>query len=185
MPAFVNLQQYYAEEYLVARCSDFPDLIELRWKNKFVGLERQGDQVRIEVETPEGRYQLSTQWLIAADGARSSVRGVLGLKFAGRTFEEKFLIADIRWNDSPSERRFWFNPSFDPSESVLIHRQPDGISRIDFQIGWDADNATEIQPEKVAERVVVLSATTRRSKSIGARSTRSAAHGWIASCTTE
>jgi 3-(3-hydroxy-phenyl)propionate hydroxylase len=153
MPAFVNLQQYYAEEYLVARCSDFPDLIELRWKNKFVGLERQGDQVRIEVETPEGRYHLSTQWLIAADGARSSVRGVLGLKFAGRTFEEKFLIADIRWNDSPSERRFWFNPSFDPSESVLIHRQPDGISRIDFQIGWDADNATEMQPEKVAERV--------------------------------
>lgn len=153
MPAFVNLQQYYAEEYLVARCSDFPDLIELRWKNKFVGLERQGDQVRIEVETPEGRYQLSTQWLIAADGARSSVRGVLGLKFAGRTFEEKFLIADIRWNDSPSERRFWFNPSFDASESVLIHRQPDGISRIDFQIGWDADNAIEMQPEKVAERV--------------------------------
>jgi 3-(3-hydroxy-phenyl)propionate hydroxylase len=153
MPAFVNLQQYYAEEYLVARCADFPELIELRWKNKFVGLEQQDDQVRIEVETPEGGYQLSTQWLIAADGARSSVRGVLGLKFAGRTFEEKFLIADIRWNDSPSERRFWFNPSFDSSESVLIHRQPDGISRIDFQIGWDADNATEMQPEKVAERV--------------------------------
>lgn len=153
MPAFVNLQQYYAEEYLVARCADFPELIELRWKNEFVGLERRDDHVRIEVETPEGRYRLSTQWLIAADGARSAVRSALGLKFEGRTFEEKFLIADIRWTDSPSERNFWFRPSFDPSESVLVHRQPDSISRIDFQIGWDADTATELQPDKIAERV--------------------------------
>lgn len=153
MPAFVNLQQYYAEEYLVARCADFPDLIDLRWKNKFVALHRQDDYVRLDVETPEGRYSLSTQWLIAADGARSAVRSALGLKFDGRTFEEKFLIADVRWADAPSERSFWFQPAFDPSESVLIHRQPDNISRIDFQIGWDADTATELQPEKIAERV--------------------------------
>jgi 3-(3-hydroxy-phenyl)propionate hydroxylase len=153
MPAFVNLQQYYAEEYLIARCADFPDLIELRWKNKFIGLEQHDDHVRIEVETPEGRYALATQWLIAADGARSAVRSALGLKFEGRTFEEKFLIADIRWTNSPSERNFWFRPCFDPSESVLIHRQPDNISRIDFQIGWDADTAIELQPDKIAERV--------------------------------
>lgn len=153
MPAFVNLQQYYAEEYLVARCADFPDLIELRWKNKFVALQRHDDRVRLEVETPEGRYWLSTQWLIAADGARSSVRSALGLKFEGRAFEEKFLIADVRWAGAPDERNFWFQPAFDPSESVLIHRQPDNISRIDFQIGWDADPATELQPERIAERV--------------------------------
>lgn len=153
MPAFVNLQQYYAEEYLVARCADFPDLIELRWKNELLALQRHDDHVRLEVETPEGRYGLSAQWLIAADGARSAVRKALGLRFDGRTFEEKFLIADIRWADSPGERNFWFRPSFDPSESVLIHRQPDNISRIDFQIGWNADTATELQPEKIAERV--------------------------------
>jgi 3-(3-hydroxy-phenyl)propionate hydroxylase len=153
MPAFVNLQQYYAEEYLVERCADFPDLIELRWKNKFVALQQQDDCVRIEVETPDGRYMLSTQWLIAADGARSAVRSALGLKFEGRTFEEKFLIVDVRWAGAPTERSFWFQPAFDPSESVLIHRQPDNISRIDFQIGWDADPSVEMQPEKVAERV--------------------------------
>ncbi|HEY0939792.1 MAG TPA: FAD-dependent oxidoreductase [Steroidobacter sp.] len=153
MPAFVNLQQYYAEEYLVDRCADFPDLIDLRWKNEFVALQRHDDHVRIEVQTPDGRYSLSTQWLIAADGARSAVRSALGLKFEGRTFEEKFLIADVRWADAPNERNFWFQPSFDPSESVLIHRQADNISRIDFQIGWDADTTTELQPEKIAERV--------------------------------
>lgn len=155
MPAFINLQQYYVEQYLVERAQQFPELIDLRWKNKVVAVQPSEDQVAVTVRTPDGDYTLRTRWLVAADGARSAVRDMLGLPFTGHVFEEKFLIADIqvRQADFPCDRRFWFQPRFDPGESVLIHRQPDDIFRIDFQLGWEADGERERQPERVAERV--------------------------------
>jgi 3-(3-hydroxy-phenyl)propionate hydroxylase len=154
MPAFINLQQYYVEEYLAERAREFADQIDIRWKHKFRGLQQRDDAVLVEVDTPDGCYTLQAGWLVAADGARSTVRGALGLAFDGQVFEEKFLIADIRMKaDYPSDRRFWFQPTFDPGESVLIHRQPDSMFRIDFQLGWDADAAVEGQTARVAERV--------------------------------
>jgi 3-(3-hydroxy-phenyl)propionate hydroxylase len=128
MPAFINLQQYHVEQYLVERAAELADYIDLRWKNKAVALTSLADGVAVEVETPDGRYTIETEWLVAADGARSTVRAALGLPFEGEVFEEKFLIADVRLQaDFPSDRRFWFEPSFNPGQSVLIHRQPDDI----------------------------------------------------------
>ena len=73
MPAFVNLQQYYVEDYLVARALEFPDLIDLRWKNKVTGVT-QSDHVRLTAETPDGSYSLAADYVVACDGARSPVR---------------------------------------------------------------------------------------------------------------
>jgi 3-(3-hydroxy-phenyl)propionate hydroxylase len=39
---------------------------------------------------------------------------------------------------------------------VLLHMQPDGIWRIDFQLGWDADPVAERQPDRVIPRVQAL-----------------------------
>ena len=77
-PGMVNLQQYYLEEYLVKRASELPNL-ELRWKNKVVGVTPAGNGARVEVEAAEGRYMLDADWLIVADGARSPIRRMLGL----------------------------------------------------------------------------------------------------------
>ncbi len=154
MPAFVNLQQYYVEQYLVERAADFPDLIDLRWKNRVVGFEARDDGVRVEVETPDGAYALEADWLVAADGARSPVREMLGLRLEGQAFDEQFLIADVHVrSEMPSERRFWFKPEFDPAESVLLHRQPDDVFRVDFQLGPGADAEREKAPERVLARV--------------------------------
>lgn len=120
MPAFVNLQQYYVEEYLVARALELP-LIELRWKNKATGLVQGADGVTLTVETPDGSYETQADYLVACDGARSPLRGMMGLDFDGELFEERFLIADIEMEgDFPSERRFWFEPEFHPGQSALM-----------------------------------------------------------------
>lgn len=153
MPAFVNLQQYYVEEYLVARAMEFPDLIDLRWKNKVTALERSEHAV-LTVETPDGAYRLQADHVVACDGARSEIRGMLGLDFDGELFEERFLIADIEMTgDFPSERRFWFEPPFHAGQSALLHKQPDNIYRIDLQLGWDADPEVERTPERVIPRI--------------------------------
>jgi len=153
MPAFINLQQFYLEKALVDRALELKTL-DLRWKNRVVGLDWLNDGARLTVETPEGRYRLDADWLIAADGARSTVRGLLGLDFAGVTFEDKFLIADVRMAaDFPTERRFWFAPSFHSGQSALMHRQPDDVWRIDLQLGPDADPLTEQEPARVRARL--------------------------------
>lgn len=154
MPAFVNLQQYYVEEYLVDRARELEDRIELRWKNRVVGLERFADHVRVAVETPDGRYHVDADYLIAADGVKSAIRGMLGLDFMGRMFEEHFLITDVVTPaDLPHERRFWFDPPFHDGQSALLHRQPDNMYRIDLQLGWDIDPEAETQPERVIPRI--------------------------------
>jgi 3-(3-hydroxy-phenyl)propionate hydroxylase len=155
-PAFVNLQQYYVEGYLWEHAEATPG-IEVRWRNKVVGLTQAAGRATLEVETPAGRHRLTADHVVAADGARSTVRALLGLESKGQTFRDRFLIADVRMRAAfPAERWFWFDPPFHPGQSVLLHRQPDDVWRIDFQLGWDADPVEERKPERVIPRVQAL-----------------------------
>ena len=92
--------------------------------------------------------------MIAADGARSSVRRLMGLGFEGRVFQDQFLICDIKMKmERPAERWFWFDPPFNRGRSALLHRQADDVWRLDFQVGDEADRDEEVKPENVARRV--------------------------------
>jgi 3-(3-hydroxy-phenyl)propionate hydroxylase len=153
MPAFINLQQYYLERALVDRVNEI-DGIDLRWKNRVTGLAVHDDHVELTIDTPDGPYHLQAEWLIAADGARSTIRELIGLRFRGVTFEDKFLIADIRMAaDFATVRRFWFDPPFHSGQSALMHRQPDNIWRVDLQLGPDADVEAEQKPDRVVQRL--------------------------------
>lgn len=155
-PAFINLQQYYAEAYLVERALQLP-LIDLRWHNKVTALVPRDDGALVSVETPEGEYRIDAQWVLACDGSRSPLRGLLGQESHGRIFRDRFLIADVKMHaDFPTERWFWFDPPFHPGQSVLLHRQPDDVWRIDFQLGWEADPEEEKKPENILPRIRAL-----------------------------
>lgn len=155
-PAFINLQQYYVEAFLYERARELPGL-ELRWKNKVVDIAARADRVSIEIETPDGNYALTCDYLIAADGCHSTIRERMGLATKGRVFRDRFLIADVKMKaDFPSERRFWFDPPFHRQQSALLHRQADNVWRTDFQLGWDADPALEKRPERVIPRVKAM-----------------------------
>ena len=165
-PAFINLQQPYFERFLVeeirkAQAAGAP--IEIRGRNQVTGLQDHGDYVTLTVETPDGEYQLEADWLIACDGARSPLRDMMGLSFDGRVFEDNFLIADVKMKaDFPTERWFWFEPPFEGAgQSALLHKQPDDIWRIDFQLGWDIDRDKELEPARIRARVdAMLSSQT-------------------------
>ena len=155
-PAFVNLQQYYVEGYLHERAQALPQL-DLRWCSKVTGLVRHADHVALNVTTPDGQYGIEAAYVVAADGGKSAVRSLMGLESHGRTFRDRFLIADVKMTaDFPAERWFWFDPPFHRGQSVLLHRQPDNIWRIDFQLGWDADPVAEKAPERVIARIQAL-----------------------------
>ncbi|HEX6137758.1 MAG TPA: FAD-dependent oxidoreductase [Casimicrobiaceae bacterium] len=155
-PAFINLQQYYCEGYLHEHAAGLPN-VDLRWRNKVVGIEQRADGVELDVETPDGNYRLQAQYVVACDGSRSPLRKMLGQESKGRVFRDRFLIADVKMKaDFPAERWFWFDPPFHRNQSVLLHMQPDNVWRIDFQLGWDADPEEEKKPEKVIPRIKAL-----------------------------
>ncbi len=153
-PAFINLSQIHFEKFQVdaINASDAP--VEVRGKNRVDAIEDRGDHVLLTVMTPDGSYQIEADYLVACDGARSPIRDMMGLGFEGRVFEDNFLIADVKMTaDFPTERWFWFEPWFKSGDSALLHKQPDDIWRIDFQLGWDIDRAAELQEDNVRARV--------------------------------
>jgi len=160
-PAFINLQQYHVEALLVERAMALPAL-DLRWNNTVSGLEQRADGVRLQISTPDGPTTLEAGFVVACDGARSTLRALAGLESQGRSFRDRFLIADIKLKPEhtglslASERWFWFDPPFHPGQSVLLHRQPDDVWRIDFQLGWEADPELEKRPENIIPRVQAL-----------------------------
>lgn len=156
MPAMINLQQYYLEEYLVEACTAHP-LIDLRWKHALVALKQDDDGATLTVETPDGSFTMQADWIIACDGANSDTRKMVGAQFTGQFFQDRFLIADVIMKaDFPTERWFWFDPPFHPGQSVLLHKQCDNVWRIDFQLGWDADPEEEKKPENVIPRIQAM-----------------------------
>ena len=153
VPAFINLQQYYFEEYLVNAIEKHP-LIDLRWHNEVKDVSQDENKVNVKIKTPEGEYSIETDYLLACDGVSSPTREWLDVPFEGEEFEENFLIADITMeNDFPTERWFWFDPPFNKDYSALLHKQPDGVWRIDLQLGRDINKEKELEPERIKARL--------------------------------
>ena len=154
IPAFINLQQYYFEEYLVQEIEKQP-LIDLRWQSGAHFRNQDDDKVTLEIETELGNYFVEAKYLLACEGVRSSTREAMNIPYEGELFEENFLIADVTMqNDFPTERWFWFDPPFNKGYSALLHKEPDGVYRIDLQLGIDGvDKDKELDPERIKARL--------------------------------
>jgi 3-(3-hydroxy-phenyl)propionate hydroxylase len=148
-----NLQQQYIEQYLhdaVAAC----DLIDMRWQSELSDIELGTDGVSIGIASPAGDYRLDAHYVLAADGARSPIRSQLGLRMKGDNYEGRYVIADIRMDhDFPTERRAFFEPSGNPGGTVLIHKQPERLWRVDYQLREGESEAEAMREENIRARV--------------------------------
>jgi 3-(3-hydroxy-phenyl)propionate hydroxylase len=130
----INVQQQYMEEYLYDACKANP-LIDFRWGNLVTGVQQHDDQAVLTVDTPEGPYELTSSWVVAADGGRSPLRAAMQLQMEGTSYEGFFVIADIKIDlPFPTERLAFFDPIWNPGNTILMHRQPHGIWRVDYQL---------------------------------------------------
>jgi 3-(3-hydroxy-phenyl)propionate hydroxylase len=151
-PPFINLQQFHTEKILVdaftARGGD------LRWKTEVTGATVAYDRVTLKIEHEGATDTIDAAYVVAADGARSTMRDLLGLKLAGTSYEGRYLIADIEIHvERPVERRVWFDPPSNPGSTVIIHIQPDNIWRIDYQLRDDEDPDEAQREENVRARI--------------------------------
>ena len=140
-PPFVNISQSRTEEVLAERISEC-HLIEESWRHNVVGIDQDESGVHLVCETEEGEEELAAPFVVLAAGARARrLRESLGIGFPGESYRDRFLICDIRaelpgWE---TERRFYFDPDWNPGRQVLIHPCPHGVYRIDWQVSEDFD----------------------------------------------
>nr|WP_215549692.1 FAD-dependent monooxygenase [Amycolatopsis sp. CA-230715] len=141
-PPFVNLSQARTEEILDERIAAEP-LIDVRWGHRVTGIDQDDDGVTVRFD---GRPEVRAGYAVACTGARGGdVRRMLGVGFGGHSFDDRFLICDIRadLDGWAHERRFYFDPPWNPGRQVLIHPCPDSTFRIDWQVPGDYDLAAE------------------------------------------
>jgi len=150
----VNIQQYRVEEYAHQAMQRHPGLAALQWTARAVGLRTEPDGVSVEIESEGKRQTVRADWLIACDGGRSSVREAMGLKLEGMQYEGRYVIVDIEQESQrPVERLAWFDPPSNPGSTLLMHRQPGNVWRVDYQIRDDEDPDEAVKPENVLPRV--------------------------------
>ena len=154
LPPMVNMQQYYMEQFLLDAAERRPDLVDIRWQTRITRVQAGSDGVALQLSTPRGDYRMDCDWLVACDGGRSFVRESLGLKLEGTTYEGRYVIVDVALRSPrPTMRLAWFDPPSNPGSTILMHKQPDDVWRIDYQLRDDDDPETAVLPENVIPRV--------------------------------
>ena len=63
---------------------------------KLASFAQDGTGVTATLATPKGQEKVRAAWMIGADGAHSTVRKQLEIPFEGSTYEERFLLADVK-----------------------------------------------------------------------------------------
>jgi pentachlorophenol monooxygenase/3-(3-hydroxy-phenyl)propionate hydroxylase len=149
-PPFVNISQSRTEQIL-DECIAGQPLISVRWGHRVTGLAQDAGGVSLTCAAGGGRV-LRADYVMACAGARGDeVRRMLGVNFGGYSFGDRFLICDIR-TDLPgwaTERRFYFDPPWNPGRQVLIHPCPDSTFRIDWQVPADFDESEEARDARI------------------------------------
>jgi 3-(3-hydroxy-phenyl)propionate hydroxylase len=159
-----NLQQQYIEQFLHDAVAA-SDLIDMRWQSELAAIEPHNDGVSVGISSPAGDYRLDANYVLAADGARSPVRSMLGLRLKGDNYEGRYVIADIRMDhDFPTERRAFFEPAGNPGGTVLIHKQPENIWRVDYQLREGESEADAVKEENLRARVGAILADVGHTK---------------------
>lgn len=149
---FVNLQQFHTERFLLDGLVALGETAaEARLGHCVTEVAQSDDHVELAVSCADGPYRVQTKWVVAADGGRSALRDGLGLRLHGSSYEGRYLIADIEVCDAawPVERYVWFDPASNPGSTVILHVQPEGIWRIDIQLGPEDDPEQVLDPARL------------------------------------
>ena len=159
-----NLQQQYIEKFLHDAVAA-NGLVDMRWRSELAAIENRADGVALDIAAPKGNYRLDADYVLAADGARSPIRSMLGLRLKGENYEGRYVIADIRMDhDFPTERRAFFDPGGNPGGTVLIHKQPDDIWRVDYQLREGESEEDALREENIRARVGAILADIGHTK---------------------
>jgi 3-(3-hydroxy-phenyl)propionate hydroxylase len=148
----VNIQQYHVERFLHEALDDRH--ARVAWSHRVARVRPGAAGVEVDVDGPGGPRTVRAGWLVACDGGRSTVREQLGLGLQGTQYDGRYVIVDIvQATKRPVERLAWFDPPSNPGSTLLMHRQPDGVWRIDYQLQDGEDAQAALDPANIVPRI--------------------------------
>jgi 2-polyprenyl-6-methoxyphenol hydroxylase-like FAD-dependent oxidoreductase len=134
------------------------------WGHEVTEISQDHNGVEIVVRSAQRNERLRTRFLIGCDGAHSTVREALGMRFEGATYPQSFVLADVRmdWGLPDNEVHLFFSPE----GLVVVAPLPHGLHRVvatvdeappepslkDVQVLLDARGPRA--PRSVVEKVV-------------------------------
>ena len=152
-PAFINIQQFYIEGYLVERIQELGH-VDLRWQSRVTGFKQNKDFATLDIETPEGKYQLQADHVIDASGSHTPFHAWTGVTMESKKGDDRWCIADVKFDTRPpTERHTWIEAPFNENRAVWQHLMADDVWRIDYQMEPNADAAYISREDVVRERL--------------------------------
>ncbi|AZI65204.1 MULTISPECIES: FAD-dependent monooxygenase [Rhodococcus] len=149
----VNVSQSEFEQIMTDKLLAYP-LVNFHWSSSIAGISVGDDEVTLTVDTAFGTRELRAAWVVAADGGRSKMRELSGIRLQGNSYEGNYVIADIHWeSELPAERLVWFDAPSNPGSTIIMHRQPRDIWRIDYQLDASDDPEAETQEDRIRDRI--------------------------------
>ena len=65
------------------------------FEHRLTALRQDEQTVTATIQTPAGSREIRSRWMIGADGARSTVRHLLGVEFEGHTWSNRFVATNV------------------------------------------------------------------------------------------
>eukprot|EP00927_Polykrikos_kofoidii_P031490 TRINITY_DN27065_c0_g1_i1.p1 TRINITY_DN27065_c0_g1~~TRINITY_DN27065_c0_g1_i1.p1 ORF type:complete len:678 (+),score=120.59 TRINITY_DN27065_c0_g1_i1:82-2115(+) len=100
---------------------EYSHLIDIRLGTRINWIEQRTDGVTVHIENAMRMESIDASFVVGADGASSTVRKILGIDFAGFTYDERFLVlsTDFRFEEV-FENLSYVNYVADPDEWCVI-----------------------------------------------------------------
>ena len=137
--------------YAVAQGAD------IRRGNEVVALEQDADGVTVMVRShddTEHRTRWRARYVIGADGAHSTVRGLVGAHFPGKTILSSIVLADVRLAHGPSDGGLTLGSTRNVFAFLAPYGQDDADGSWYRTMVWDRDNQVP-DSEPVAEEEII------------------------------
>ncbi len=152
-PAFINIQQFYNEGFLVERILEL-GRAQIRWNNRVESFSTDSGKATFSIATPQGSYQATADFVIDCTGSRSPFHDWLKIEKTSIKGDDRWCIADVRFSTRPPhERHTWIEAPFNEGRAVWQHLMADDVWRIDYQMAPDADSAYVSREDVVRQRL--------------------------------
>src|SRR5258706_9312622 len=93
-PFVVQTEQHKLALMGIERLKSFAD-VEVRFATRATGVSQDGDSATVSAEGPNGTESFRGDYVIGADGGRSTIRKALDIEFEGFTWPEHFLVLTV------------------------------------------------------------------------------------------
>lgn len=127
--------------------------IQLRRPAEVTGVEQRADCVELTIRDTQGEQRILATWVIAADGASSTLRGLLKLRFEGLTYPETTILATTRFPfEQHLEALSWVNYVWAEDSTFSLLRVPDRW-RVSLYPADDEAIEAALQPQRIRQRL--------------------------------